>query len=155
MAQPYPEPPHPEIMSRSEWDSMLAELRARHPDASDGILFCVFKLQQDPAASLKDFREEARLHGLSVSGRSLHSAKQLLGLTGPAAPRRRSKPDSGRHRREQAAAKEDYQGEEGPSLEDRMIDTVRQIQESATSQSRRLRAAMQEAIRILQRALDE
>ena len=132
----------------TEWDGAIAALRRRYPDASNGILFCVHKLQQDQTLTLRDFRKEAELHGIPLGGRSLHSARVLLGLERPAARRRVAKTD--RH---------DQENDSGPlvegSLEAQVIHAVTQIQEAATEQSQRLREAMKEAIRILTEALDD
>ena len=62
------------------WDALLAALRRRYPGQKDSVLFCVHKLSQDAELTLRDFREEARLHGIPMAGRALHSARVLLGL---------------------------------------------------------------------------
>lgn len=130
-----------ESISRG-WDDAIVTLRRRYPDASDGILFCVHKLQQDPTLTLRDFRKEAQLYKISLGGRSLHSARVLLGLEKPA-PRRSSKKDNGN------ATFGDG------SLEDQVIQAVTQIQEAATEQSHRLRTAIREAMMVLRKALDD
>ena len=134
----------------TEWDGAIAALRRRYPDASNGILFCVHKLQQDQTLTLRDFRKEAELHGIPLGGRSLHSARVLLGLERPAARRRVAKTGSRNIHQE---------NDSGPlvegSLEAQVIHAVTQIQEAATEQSQRLREAMKEAIRILTEALDD
>ncbi len=86
-----PEPNPPESNDATGgWEKARNVLRAKFPSANtDGVLFCIYKLEQDPLLSLRDFRDEAKMHGLSVAGRSLHSAKVALGLQAPA--RRRSK----------------------------------------------------------------
>lgn len=91
------------------WEATMARLRERFPGASDGILFCVHKLQSDPQLTIKDFRDEADLYGLALSGRSLHSAKVLLGLEKPAVRRTkeqmhadRTKPERDRPARDSA-----------------------------------------------------
>ena len=133
----------------TEWDDTIATLRRRYPDASYGILFCVHKLQQDPTLTLRDFRKEAELHRIPLGGRSLHSARVLLGFEKPAAKRRSPKKEQGNS---------DWERNdpliEG-SLEDQVIHAVTQIQEAATEQSQRLRKAIREAILSLQKALDE
>lgn len=126
----------------SEWEGAIARLRKRYPDASDGILFCVHKLQQDPTLTLRDFRKEAQLHEIPLGGRSLHSARVLLGLEKPAV--RVPRVESNHH--EPLV--------EG-SLEDQVIHAVTQIQASATEQSQRLRRAIREAIQVLRNALDD
>ena len=139
--------------SAASWDNELAKLRSRYPKASDGILFCVHKLQGNPELSIRDFRDEARLHGLGLSGRSVHSAKVLLGMEKPAGRRRRS-PDGD--------SDVDHRGNGGSfdevsltgSVEETLIAAVQQLQESATAESNRLRVAIRSAMEILQRALD-
>lgn len=127
----------------SEWEGAIATLRRRYPDASDGILFCVHKLQQDPTLTLRDFRKEAQLHRIPLGGRSLHSARVLLGLEKPAI-RARKNPRANNHA-----------PLIGGSLEDQVIHAVTQIQQSATEQSQRLRAAIREAIQVLRKALED
>ncbi len=132
----------------TEWDDAIATLRRRYPDASDGILFCVHKLQQDPTLTLRDFRQEAELHKIPLGGRSLHSARVLLGFEKPTAKRRSAKEQG------------NSDGENSDpliegSLEDQVIHAVTQIQEAATEQSQRLRKAIREAILCLQKALED
>ena len=69
--------------SPEEWEEIVVSLRERFAKASDGILFCVHKLQHDSDLRLVDFREEANLHGIKLGGRALHSARVLLGLAEP------------------------------------------------------------------------
>jgi hypothetical protein len=70
------------------WDGILAALRRRYPDQKDSVLFCIYKLQQNPDLTLRDFRAEAALYGIPTAGRALHSARGLLGLqTNEAKPR--------------------------------------------------------------------
>src|SRR5262249_47883234 len=79
----------PQAPRNDSWDSLLATLRNRFPGASDGILFCILKLQGNPDLKLRDFRQEADLYGIKLGGRALHSAKVLLGMSEPAVRRRR------------------------------------------------------------------
>lgn len=74
------------------WDEAVASLRERFPGKTEGILFCAHKLLSDPEAKLPDFRGEAGLRGIELSGRSLHSAKVLLGLAAPSVRRSPKKP---------------------------------------------------------------
>lgn len=138
--------------TNDEWEANLAALRRRFPDAgSDGILFCVHKLQQDPELTLKDFRDEARLYGLTLGGRSLHSAKVLLGLEKPAVRRKKSELQGHSSPQRDPIV---LDGEDGDgSMESNLIQAVQQIQEAATADAQRLRTAMHEAIRILREAL--
>ena len=134
------------------WDRIFASLRRKFPSASEGILFCVHKLQQDSELRLTNFRDEAKLHGISLGGRSLHSAKVLLGLEQPSVRRSRKNtsesPEPGHfnRRREEAAL-------DSTSAENTLIEAVKQIQEAATSESKELRQAIRQAVEILQRAL--
>lgn len=140
--------------STDTWDGILDSLRRRYPGQRDGVLFCIYKLQQNPDLTLRDFRAEADLHGIPMAGRSLHSARQLLGLTKPepkAAPspvdlvppleprarRRPRRPDA----------------EPAASIENQVLDAVRQIQTAAAQDAERLRGAIRQAIAILQQAL--
>jgi hypothetical protein len=133
----------------ASWESTMAELRRSYPTASEGILFCVRKLQQDPHLTLRDFRDEARLHGLSLGGRALHSARVLLGLEQPAKRRTKAELALDKPARRTVTAKP------GASVEDTLIAAVQEIQDTARRDSHRLRLAIQQAIDILQRALDE
>ncbi len=72
---------------RDEWAQIFDNLRQRYPGASDGVLFCIHKLQQNSDLKLRDFKDEAALHRVPLSGRSYHSARVLLGLEKPTPPR--------------------------------------------------------------------
>lgn len=133
------------------WNRIFALMRRKYPSASEGILFCVHKLQQDRELRLVDFRDEAKLHGISLGGRSVHSAKVLLGMERPSV--RRSKQD---HERSEPARQGKRRNQAAPtsaSAEDTLIEAVKQIQEAASSESMQLRKAIRQAVEILQRAL--
>jgi hypothetical protein len=132
----------------NEWDSAFRELGRRFPGNSDGVLFCIYKLQGNPELSLRDFRDEARLHGIAMSGRSLHSARVLLGLTKAAQPRR---PRRDAEEVDEGGADADLAGD---TLESQLREVVDRIQASAREENERLRAAIREAIALLQRALE-
>lgn len=36
------------------WDGILANLRRRYPGQKDSVLFCIYKLQQNPDLTLRD-----------------------------------------------------------------------------------------------------
>lgn len=153
-----PEPARPATKATAGgWAAITGSLRSRFPKATDGILFCLYKLEQDASLTIPDFREEAALHGITLGGRALHSAKVLLGLIAPPGPRKSATSPNGR-----TGAKADYRppvarGSKSPSssLEDQVMRAITQIQDSATDQSRRLREAIREAIGVLERALDD
>lgn len=130
------------------WDGAMARLRDRFPKASDGILFCVFKLQQNQELTIRDFRDEATLHGIKLGGRAFHSAKVLLGMDKPATRRSSS---NGKRRSEALLMPDDS---ESSDVESSLITAVQQIQEAATAEAHRLRDAMRKAVEVLQRALD-
>lgn len=140
------------------WEGILAALRRRYPGQKDSVLFCIYKLQHNPDLTLRDFREEAALHRIPMAGRSLHSARVLLGLTKaerapespPEAPAVEPLPRLVRANKRGSDAK----STDGGSIEDKVVAAVRQIQSAAGAQSEQLRAAIQQAIAILQRALD-
>ncbi len=87
---PLPADPAPAANGPETWEDLLALFRRRFPSASDGILFCVHRLQTDPEVSLKHLKQDAESHGIKLGGRSLHSAKVLLGLAAPAVRRPRA-----------------------------------------------------------------
>lgn len=162
MTDPDPDSPSPSPSvspAADSWDGMLATLRKRYPGQKDSVLFCVHKLQQNPDLSLRDFREEAALYGIPTAGRALHSAKVLLGLASnkPRAPRE-AEPAKlpaptapGRVKRARRPERDD----DGDSIETKVLDAVRQIQSAAGEEADRLRAAVKQAIAILQAALDD
>lgn len=152
------------------WDGILANLRRRYPGQKDSVLFCIYKLQQNPDLTLRDFRAEAELYGIPMAGRALHSARGLLGLrqdepkpraTAAAAETterdelaadalpRLARAERRRVREERAAA-----GGDG-SIETQVLAAIRQIQNKAGGEADHLRAAMRQAIAILQRALGD
>ena len=135
------------------WDSVAATLADRFPGQKPGILFCVWKLQQNPEASLRDFRDEARMRGLALAGRSLHSAKVLLGLAEPS--KRRPIGAGGKAApKPAAAARTKSPGTGEAAIEDSLMAAVRRMQTDAGAEAERLRRAMREAIAVLERALD-
>ena len=69
------------------WDGDIESLQARFPGTRLGTLFCIHKLEQDADLQLRDFKAEAELRGVPLSGRSFHGARVLLGLE-VAKPRR-------------------------------------------------------------------
>jgi hypothetical protein len=137
------------------WEGILAALRRRYPGQKDSVLFCIHKLQQDAALTLRDFRAEAELHRIPMAGRSLHSARVLLGLVkaepaAPALPTLAPLERAMRPRPRATLAPDDG----GASIETKVMAAVRQIQSAAGAESDQLRAAIRQAIAILQRALD-
>lgn len=127
------------------WDDILATLRRRYPGQKDSVLFCVLKLQENADLGLRDLRDQAEMHGLSLAPRSLHSARKLLGIGKDAAPRSAAAP---------APSRAPRPAFDGGSIEDQVLGAVRQIQESAQGRSERLRKAVIAAMAILQRGLD-
>jgi hypothetical protein len=154
-----PVPITPPPTARGEWELSLERLRAQHPDASDGILFCVYKLQQDPDLTLRDFRDEANLRGIPLSGRSLHSAKVLMGVEKPSVRRKKEKPMPApraevRQAPEPKLRRRARRAEPSMDVESSLIAAVRSIQDAAGADAQRLRDAIQQAVDILQQALD-
>lgn len=146
------------------WEAILDTLRRRYPGQKDSVLFCIYKLQQNPDLTMRDFKQEADLYGIPTAGRALHSARGLLGLLKapvarpaatpaalpvpgfpselPTSPRRRQRPPS-----------EPDDG--GASIENRVIAAVRQIQSAAGAEADNLRNAVRQAIALLQKALGD
>ena len=150
---PQPTPP------ADDWQARLTKLREQHPGQKDSILFCVHKLEQDSTVGLRDIRDEAARLGVPVAGRALHSAKLLLGL---AAPKPRATdffapPPSRTPTTVAPAPQTPVTGAvdpDQPTIEDQVLTAVRQIQSAAGEEATRLRAAIQQAVAILQDALD-
>lgn len=148
--------------TNDSWDGILANLRLRYPGQKDSVLFCLYKLHSNPQLGLPDFRDEARLHGIPMAGRALHSAKVILGLAtvkprAPKAPKPSAKAtmplEPSRTMRTRRVGK-DRSTNDG-SIENKVLDAVRQIQSAAGAEAEKLRTAVREAVAILQRALDE
>jgi len=143
------------------WDSILDKLRRRYPGQKDSVLFCIYKLQQNPELTLRDFKAEADLYGIPTAGRALHSARVMLGLVkaepkASAASVPQFATDVGTDRtRERRTRQHREQAEAGDSIENRVLAAVRQIQSSAGADSSHLRTAIRQAVAILQRALGE
>ena len=129
------------------WEQARGSLQAEFPKAKEGILFCVWKLRQDPNLTLRDFRDEAQLRNVSLGGRSLHSAKVLLGWEEPS----KRRPNGSRPAPVVSKAPATRSGD---AIEQQLLDNVRRIQEIADADATRLRAAIREAIAVLERALD-
>lgn len=148
-----PEPSNPP--AADTWEGILAALRRRYPGQKDSVLFCIYKLQNNAELTLRDFRAEAELYGIPMAGRSLHSARVLLGLQKEAPAVARQAVDAVdieppvRVRTRAPRLVDDG----GASIETKVIAAVRQIQSAAGEESEQLRAAIRQAIAILQRAL--
>ncbi len=150
MTETEPTPPP----AADTWEGILAALRRRYPGQKDSVLFCIYKLQHNAELTLRDFRAEAELHGIPMAGRSLHSARVLLGLQraepapapAPALPDLRLPPRAERHPRAKRA-------DDDGGIETKVLAAVRQIQTAAGAEADQLRAAIRQAIVILQRAL--
>jgi hypothetical protein len=167
----------------SNWNDAVEALRERFPGTKDSILFCIHKLEQDASLGLKEMREEATEAGISLAGRSLHSAKVLLGMGEPVTRKPRAAKDEDESADEAPAAADS--GEEAPkkrrgrpkgsgkkapvarerasssgnssfhSIENQMLGAIRQIHDAAAKQNAALVAAVEEAIAVLQAALKQ
>jgi hypothetical protein len=136
------------------WEGILAALRRRYPGQKDSVLFCIYKLQQNAELTLRDFRQEAELHRIPMAGRSLHSARLLLGLQkaeAPAAPI--ALPDLSMPPRPERRLRAARPANDGVGIETKVLAAVRQIQSAAGAEAEQLRTAIRQAIAILQRAL--
>ena len=147
MTEPEVAPP-----TTDTWEGILETLSRRYPGQKNSVLFCIYKLQQNPDVTLRDFRAEAELHGIPVGGRTLHSAKGLLGLLKAASPAPPAEAAAtATQRRRQRASEADSASD---SIENKVLAAVRQIQSTAGAEAEQLRAAIRRAIAILQQALD-
>lgn len=144
--------PTPALPPADSWEAILENLRRRHPGQKDSVLFCIYKLQQNPTLTLADLKDEARLHGIPTAGRALHSAKQLLGIVKPV-PRVVEAPAEPPARRIRTPRMEET--DDGASIESKVVAAVRQIQSAAGAEAETLRAAMRQAIALMQRALGD
>lgn len=142
----------PELPPADTWEAILENLRRRYPGQKDSVLFCIYKLQQNPDLTLRDFKEEAALHGIPTAGRALYSAKGLLGLLKPEAPAPAAAPAPAPPRRRVRAPEAD---DGGASIESKVVAAVRQIQTAAGAETEQLRAAVRQAIALLQRAIGD
>jgi hypothetical protein len=75
-------------VSTTLWDTEFQRLRDRFPKAPVPGRFCIHVLQQDPDIALDDLKAQAHMHGIRVTGWSLHSARRHL--TGQPPPGRGS-----------------------------------------------------------------
>ena len=122
------------------WEDAESRLWKEFPGVTRGILFCVYKLRQDPRLRIPDFRGEAAAHGVTLGGRALHSARNLLGL----------EPEGSRARTQTAA-----NGPEPSRLLGQLHETIQRLREEADAESERLREVMRRAIRVLEEAVEE
>lgn len=165
------EPPNAPALTDS-WEGILEALRRRFPGQRDSVLFCLHKLQQNPELTLPDFRDEAALHGIPVAGRALFSARVLLGLQAaepkaPAATKAQASPrailptargaDPDAEPTPRSRRRRVRRGEtppDGPTIEERVLAAMQQIRSTASEDAEQLRAAIRQAIAVLQRALE-
>lgn len=120
-------------LSRKDWQGVRESLASEYPDATDGTLFCIYKLMENPETTIPEFRDEAKRVGISIGGRALHSARVSLGHAAPSARKKKG-------RRKKAAAKsvsqtqrsggEQRRGTATTGLEG-MIDAIRENQREA------------------------
>ncbi|MBX3464269.1 MAG: hypothetical protein KF830_13945 [Planctomycetes bacterium] len=141
------------------WEALLEAMRRRYPGQRDSVLFCIHKLQQNPDLGLRDFRAEADLHGIPLAGRSLHSARVLLGLAVATKPKAATTagaataspapaPAAAVGRRRARGAATDL-----AAIEAEIVAGVQRLQAAATAETARLRAAIAEALEVLRGAL--
>ena len=120
------------------WERAERGLSKEFADATQGILFCVYKLRQDPSLTIPDFRDEAAEHGIKLGGRALHSARKLLDI------------EQERQTRSPRAT-----GSNGSSLERQLHRTLEQMREGAETESKRLREVIRRAIGVLEHGLGD
>ncbi|MCB9890101.1 MAG: hypothetical protein H6832_05905 [Planctomycetes bacterium] len=146
------------------WEVARERLMKEFPDKKEGILFCIWKLRQDPRLTLTDFRDEANLRGVPLGGRSLHSAKVALGMEEPSKRRRSDRATHGGARVHAAARTTTADSTRTPrsgsssdpdALEQQLLANIAMIKTAASGESQRLKEAVREAIRILQNALGD
>ena len=129
----------------TDWDAAFAHLKARFPRIRDTILFCLHAIQQNPDIYLDDLKSLAEMHRLRITGASLAAARRLLAAESrppampvvelPRVPRARMELD-----------------DTDPVT---MIQAfVSQMQEQGDDRSQKLRAAVREAIAVLQAAIE-
>ncbi len=139
----------------SDWKTTVLALRERFSGQKDSVLFCLHKLEQDAGVGLADLRDEAAALGIPMAGRALHSAKVLLGMatTKPRRPKAAAQPALAQPAVTKSAAK--MQAADGSAIEEQVLSAVRKIQSAAGAEADRMRAAIREAVRVLQDALDD
>ncbi len=154
LVDPVPSAPAPAALD--EWAQIFNGLRQRYAGASDGVLFCILKLQQNPDIRLRDFKDEAALHRVPLSGRSHHSARVLLGLEKPSPPRaRKGAPfESEASNGPLAKLTEALASTQAAGAESPLISALRRYQADHTVEMDRLRAGVRAAIDIIDAALD-
>lgn len=134
----------------SSWQESKTSLELEFSETRESILFCAFKLRQDPELTIPDFREEAKALGIRLGGRSLHSARVLLGLAAQAQHGARSP-----KQRAEAQQTRASKGGKSDALGTQLVDAIRQIEEQASQEATALRSAITKAVEILRAALDE
>ncbi len=144
------EPAQQPAPERTDWDNHRARLSAQFPGQKESVLFCMSKLQAEPSAGLADFRDEAAALGIPMAGRALHSAKVLLGMA-QTKPRRPNKLNPANAPTQPTPAPRTHADD---VIEDQVLSAVRQIQSAASAEADHMRAAIREAIVILQKALE-
>lgn len=140
------------------WEGDIAGLQTRFPGTRLGTLFCVHKLEQDADLKLRDFKAEAELRGVALSGRSYHGARVLLGLEAPT-PRRARVVEAVE---DEAVGFADVDDEDlaptglaataGTDLESALRTA---IDAAASQRTGRMRDAIRRAIAVLEEALED
>ena len=137
------------------WEVARERLAVEFPDRKEGILFCIWKLRQDPRATLVDFRDEAKLRGVVLGGPSLHSAKVALGWGEPSTRTpKASAPEPQASAARFEPSREARPAQQADELEKQLLSNIQMIRSAASGEAARLKEAIREAMRVLQNALD-
>lgn len=138
------------------WARMMADVRRRFPNVTDGVAFCILKLEQNADLRLRDFKSEADLHEIRLSGRSFHSARVALGWDAPPVRRARVAAAPADERTQPVARPAASPKAEAPaSRESAAITALLEFEARNASQVTGLRAAIAEVLAIVDAALED
>lgn len=138
------------------WARMMADVRSRFPKVTDGVAFCILKLEQNADLRLRDFKSEADLHDIKLSGRSFHSARVALGWEAPPVRRAGAVAAPADPRPEPVARPAASPRVEAPAArESAAITALREFEARNVSEVAGLRAAIAEVLAIVDTALED
>lgn len=130
----------------------LDQLKAQYPGTRDSVLFCAHHLKRDPNMGLNDLKSAAKELGMTLSGRSLGSARELLGLAS-AKPKAERKPRSSTATYTRSSSNNN--APDTGALSKTIDDVISQMRNQDQSRISELQDAIRTAIDVLQRAATE
>lgn len=136
----------------SAWTDQFAALQARFPQARGPVLVALHILTQNPDVAVEDAKAQASLLGTRITAASIAAARRFLA---PPPPVRTTLLDSPPVAERPSATREPRRPTPPPEIDTEALirQVVGKIQGEGSAEAERLRAAVRQAIAILQAAV--